>query len=150
MTVTARRDLAPGERLGRELVTVAERPRSLVPADAVLDPAAVIGELLRHPVAAGQPLLRRSIVAGVDASLAPGRVALALPGDLVPTLEPGQRLDVVGADATGVPRVLAADALVLRVDGDGVWVEVDRDASAGLGHAIAWGGLTVAVLPADP
>lgn len=140
----------PGERLERELLSLAERPRSAVPPDAVLDANAVIGEQLRHPVAAGQPLLRRSIVAGVDASVAPGRVALALPSDLVPALEPGQRIDVVGADATGVPRVLAADALVLSVDADGVWVEVDRDASAALGHAIAWGGVTVAVLPAAP
>lgn len=147
VTVTARVDLPAGSALHDGLLTTAELPRSLVPPDAETDVSSVSGQVLRHPIAAGHPILGRALVTGLDAALAPGRVAVALPAELVPELAPGQRLDVVGADTNGVPQVLAADAVVLRVDVDGVWVEVDRSASAALGHAIAWGGLTVAVLP---
>lgn len=150
VAVTARVDLAVGTRLDHDLLEAGRGPAASLPPDTFPDVAELTGRVIRHPVAAGQPVLARDVVDGIDAMVAPGRVAVALPAELVPALEPGQRLDVVGADAMGVPRVLAADAVVLQVDDDGVWVEVEREASAALGHAVAWGGLTVAVLPVEP
>lgn len=146
-TVVARRDLPVGARVDGSDLDVRPLPRSMVPPDAAGTVDTVHGRVLRHPLAAGQPVLGRALVDGVDAALAPGRAAVVLPTDLLPGLLAGQRVDVVGDAGSRRAEVLARDALVLLVDDHGVWLEVDRDATAAIGHAVAWGSVTVAVLP---
>lgn len=147
-TVVAGRDLAAGTTLAVTDLAVRQLPRSLIPDDAVTSTDALEARVLRHPVAAGQPILGRSVVTGIDAMLRAGHAAIALPSDLVPELVGGQRVDIVGSAADGTSRILAADARVLQLAADVVWVEVEREATAPIGHALAWGGLTIAVLPA--
>lgn len=147
--VTAVRDLGVGTILGPGDLEVVALPASSVPDDAATAADGLVGSALRHPVAPGQPVLERHVAPdGLTGLVATGRVAVALPTELVPPLVPGQRLDVLGADDVAGGRVLADEARVLRVDGDIVWVEVARDETTAIAAALVWGGLTVAVLPA--
>ncbi|MDP9023607.1 MAG: hypothetical protein M3N57_13100, partial [Actinomycetota bacterium] len=84
---------------------------------------------------------------GLAATLPPGRVAVpvALPGVAVTA---AQRVDVLTATPDGGGVRLATSARVLSVDGDTVWVEVEREEAAAVAGAGAFGQLTVAVLPA--
>lgn len=145
--VVATRDLDPGTVVAPGDVTLADLPARVVPHDALVTLEAAIGIGLRHPVAAGAPLLAR---AGADGGLAglvgPGRVAVAVPADLLPRLEPGDRVDLTGTDEVGAGRVLAAGARVLRLDEATVWLEVERPAATAVTAAVAWGGIGVAVL----
>jgi Flp pilus assembly protein CpaB len=145
--VVATRDLDAGTVVTAADVTVDRLPARTVPPDALRTLDAAVGAGLRHPVAAGAPLLARSSASGGLAGLvAPGRVAVAVPVDLLPALAPGERVDLTGTDEVGAARVLAAGARVLRIDDATVWLEVERPAATAVTSAVSWGSVGVAVL----
>ncbi len=99
--VAAVRDLAAGEKLGKDhlkLITVAEKD---VPRGAVLSPNEVIGRAVIYPVGAGEPvsLSRVSSAAG--------------PEGIASTIQPGYRaMSVPFTDATGVSGLIQPRARV--------------------------------------
>ena len=99
--VAAVRDLAAGEKLGKDhlkLITVAEKD---VPRGAVLSPNEVIGRAVIYPVGAGEPvsLSRVSSASG--------------PEGIASTIQPGYRaMSVPFTDATGVSGLVQPRARV--------------------------------------
>lgn len=144
--------LRPGD------VAVVDRPRAVVPADAleVLPPGAV----LRADVFAGEVLvagrLAPSGLTGVAAMLPPGTRAVAIPTEagLVPPLAPGDRVDVLvalpaEAAGDGPPGfAVATGALVVAVDDAGVTVAVPRDTAPRVAVALGQGAVTLALVGA--
>jgi Flp pilus assembly protein CpaB len=147
-----------GEALRPGDVAVVERPRAVVPADALgaLPPDAV----LRADVVAGEVLVARRLapsgLSGVAAMLPPGTRAVAIPTEagLVPPLAPGDRVDVLVAlpaeAAGGGPPgfAVATAALVVAVDDAGVTVAVPRDVAPRVAVALGQGAVTLALVGA--
>lgn len=59
--LTLSRDLAPGATVDAGMLTATRGDLSRLPATAVLDPAEAIGQVARHRLAAGNPLLRHNL-----------------------------------------------------------------------------------------
>lgn len=147
-----------GEALGPGDVALVERPRAVVPADALeaLPPGAV----LRADVFAGEVLvagrLAPSGLTGVAAMLPAGTRAVAIPTEagLVPPLAPGDRVDVLvalpaEAAGDGPPGfAVATSALVVAVDEAGVTVAVPRDTAPRVAVALGQGAVTLALVGA--
>jgi Flp pilus assembly protein CpaB len=145
-------ELRPGD------VTVVERPRAMVPADAL--EALPPGAALRADVVAGEVLvasrLAPSGLTGVAAMLPPGTRAVAIPTEagLTPPLAPGDRVDVLvalpaEAAGDGPPGfAVATGALVVAVDDAGATVAVPRDTAPRVAVALGQGAVTLALVGA--
>lgn len=167
LVLTAARDLASGATLTAEDVVAASLPLALVPAGALVEPAAVVGRLVAGPVRRGEPLTDvRLLGAGLlgpgspssrprDARLfaVPVRVAEAATAALV---QAGDRVDVLSAAPEGgsAAAVVASALPVLAVPvlgdvpGEGALLVLaaDRGTAARLAAAAVTGRLSVAVL----
>ena len=162
--VVAARALAAGTELGPGDVEVRAVPASLVPADVVGDPAAVVGHVAAVRLAAGLPLSEELVAGGALAALAPaGSVVVPVRLDDVTAglLRPGDHVDLVPTAAhAGLPEggaapgYLARRALVLpstgragpAADGGGLLGGI----AGGSGGGDDGGGVTlVAVEPAE-
>jgi hypothetical protein len=98
--LVAARDLPVGHVLAPGDLRRAHWPRDLVPAGATTRlEGTVVGPLPRGAVATD----RHVAAAGVAAAIPRGRVAVAVPGELLPDVPAGVRLDAVTADADGQP-----------------------------------------------
>ncbi|MFN8167614.1 MAG: RcpC/CpaB family pilus assembly protein [Candidatus Nanopelagicales bacterium] len=74
--VVARHDLVPGSTLTADDLVVEQRPAAALPADAVVDPAALTGRTVAFPVRAGEAVSARHVVAAALLfALGPGLVA---------------------------------------------------------------------------
>lgn len=145
--VVVTRDLPAGHTLGRQDVQVVTWPRHLAPGDAVREVGSAVGRSLTSGLVAGAALTGRHLGSdGVGAALPAGRAAVPLPLPDGVTVAAGQRLDVLAGDTAGGVRV-AADAVVLQVQGTTAWLSVARDDAPVLAGAAAAGQVTVAVLP---
>lgn len=145
-------ELRPGD------VTIAERPRAMVPSGA-LD-ALPSGAVLRADVVAGEVLVADRLapagLTGVAAMLPPGTRAVAIPAEagLRPPLAPGDRVDVLvalpaEAAGEGPPGfAVATGALVVAVDDAGATVAVPRDAAPRVAVALGQGAVTLALVGA--
>lgn len=145
--LVASRALPAGHTLAPGDLVPAVRPARAVPsgAAAVDDPwvgAVLVGALPADSVVHGSHLARDGIASLVQ----PGRVAVAVPAELLPPLDAGQRVDLIGGDSQVGGQHVAPGGRVLGVDGEHVWIEVGRADAAAVSAAIAWGRLTVALL----
>ncbi len=119
----AGRDLAPGETVSEDDVSRTRWPAGLVPEGAVR--GSVEGTLV-GVLPAGAVLTEAHLgEGGRGALVAEGRVALAVPHDLLAEHTVGALVDLVGPDGGGGARTLATGARVLAVDDLHVWLEVD-------------------------
>lgn len=132
--LVAARDLAPGDVLSPVMLGTAKWPKSAAPPQhmpaAGVDPASLVGAVVRVPVAAGQPLTASQLAPrgeqGVLAALiTPGRRAVTIPvsaaAGLAGLVGPGDRVDVLmTASLPGSGRVVGLavveDVRVLGVD----------------------------------
>ncbi|ADU51317.1 Flp pilus assembly protein CpaB [Thermaerobacter marianensis DSM 12885] len=152
------------------MVAVSHVPAAAVHPEAVSDPAAVVGRVLRRDVEAGEPLLAADVAAGQGAGLSlyleEGQQAFFIPARLEQGLggavEPGDRVDVifVGGEGPGaVARTLLENLPVLQVRDEegrrweegrpmGVLVAVSRDQAERLAYALTYGRVFLALAPA--
>lgn len=144
--LVAARDLPTGHTLVPGDLLPTTRPGRTVPEDPVAPATGWIGAVTAGPLATGAVVSGAQLADdGLADLVADGRVAVAVPADLLPPLEPGGRVDLVGGGGQGGQHV-ARDGRVLASDGAHVWVEVDRADAAQVAAAIAWGAVTVALL----
>lgn len=143
----ATRDLPPGTALAPDDLRIVTRPADAVPPGAVPPGDEATGQL-RLGLPSGAVLTAAHLGPGATTdALGAGQVAVAVPLELLPSLTPGQRLDVLSGDPQGVAARLAADATVLAVDDTHAWLMVARDDAPAVAAAAAWGALGVARLP---
>lgn len=136
-------DLAVGHELGPTDVHRSSWPVGLIPDGAVTDATG----RLAAPLPAGSVLTDRHLASGGVAALLPtGTVAVPLPAEAIPAIEPGQRIDLIGRDVQGAGSRLARDAQVLSTDADDVWVAVQRERAPDVAAAAASGTITVVVV----
>jgi Flp pilus assembly protein CpaB len=141
--VVAARALPVGRVLTRDDLRVVRWPRSLRPAAARADPAALVGRRLTGPLARGEPvtatrLLGRELATGLPTGLVAVAVPLAdsnsatlvQPGDSVDVLASPRDEEIDGRAVSGRVTTLSRDALALAVlpddaaGGDGSTAEV--------------------------
>lgn len=142
------RGAAPaGALLADVATTVVERPRALVPDDALRPGAAVPDDARTAVGLLGGEVLRTAHVDTVALveRLLPDEVAVVV------TLPPpvprrGEVVDLVGTGPGGAVGA-AAPARVLAVDADGTWFAVARSAAPAVVDAAERGALRVAWLP---
>lgn len=100
--VVASRDLAIGEQLTTEDLSLVDMPQELVPAGVFTDVEALVGETLRKSLSAKMPLLGNMIGpgAGLQGMIPEGYRAMAVKIDeysgVAGLLQPGNFVDVVG------------------------------------------------------
>ncbi|GAB3994161.1 SAF domain-containing protein [Nocardioides marmoraquaticus] len=116
----ATRALPGGTLLVADAVEARDVPPDLVPDDAVVDPADVVGRPLAAPVSRGEPLTRQRVVGPGLSAAYPGTAAVPVrfaDGAVVDLLRPGDRVDVVAApdDGSSPPALLVADVAVAAV-----------------------------------
>jgi hypothetical protein len=139
-------DLPAGHRLDASDLRATGWPRELVPAGALAVRGDGVGRTLRAPLPAGAVATDRHLGDLGLADLLPAdRAGVPVPIDLLPDLEVGTRLDLVGRDVHGQPIALAADALVVGDDGDALWLAVTPGDAPGVAAAAAAGVLTTVV-----
>jgi len=140
-------DLPAGIAIAEADVAQARWPVSLVPDDALLSQRDAIGARLTIGVTAGTVLTDRHVRRGGPlAELRPGMAAVPVPTGLLRGVTARARLDLVATTGDGSGRGLARDVLVLAVDGDTTWLEVERGRAPDVAAAAARGTLSVAVL----
>lgn len=146
--LVAARDLPPGHTLSAGDLVPEVRPLATVPSGALDSGTAWVGAVTAGFLPSGATVAAGHLAdGGLTDLVAAGRVAVAVPADLLPPLPPGRRVDLVGgADQQGGQH-LARNGRVLAGDGDHVWIEVDRDDAGAVSAAVAWGRITVALLP---
>jgi Flp pilus assembly protein CpaB len=148
--VVSRHDVAAGAVLGSDDVEVAARDPTQVPAHAVTEPAAVVGQLVAGPIAAGEVLTTVRLRGGsLLAGQPPGVVAVGIPladATVAREVRPGDRVTVhaVGAGspvAQGVVlTVQTADASALTGQSGSVGVVLALTADETSALATAMGG----------
>lgn len=147
----ATRDLAPGAVIGVDDVTLAPRPREMVPDDATDD---VVGRVVTAPIAPGEVVLGRRLAGGTGplALLDAGAVAFAVPVDTAtPPLRPGDRVDVFAPvdsgsrSAVGATRI-ARRAVVVAVDERRVLLGVDGPSAPVVARALLDTAVVLAVV----
>ena len=139
----AAHDLSVGQVLAPGDVRRANWPEGLIPDGALTDASG----RLAAPLPTGSVLTDRHLTeSGVAALLPAGTVAVPLPIEAIPTIEPGQWVDLIGRDVQGIGGVLARDASVLSADGEDVWVAVQREEAPDVAAAAATGTITVVVV----
>ncbi len=141
--LVAAQDLGVGHELGPTDVRPTSWPEGLIPDGAVTDAAGRLGA----PLPAGSVLTDRHLAHdGIAALLPAGTVAVPLPVEAIPAIEPGQWVDLIGRDVQGAGGVLARDAQVLSTDTVDVWVAVQRDQAPDVAAAATTGTITVVVV----
>lgn len=145
--LVAARDLPAGAELTPSEVVLVERPEATLPVGAL---AEVPTGRLSTMIPQGAVLTSAHVTDhGLAAGLAPGRSAVALPAADLPTLSPGQRIDVVTSTTDGSGARLATDAVVLATGGDHIWLDVARDEAVAIGAGLGWARVTVVLLPPE-
>jgi Flp pilus assembly protein CpaB len=119
-------DLEAGALLDTAAVVPAQRPASLVPADALQEPTGI----LTMPVLAGTVLTERHRAATLPSLLRSGEVAVPVPTDLQPHVAAGAVVDLLSAAFDGQGRTIAVGGRVLQVDAAWIWVAVPEQAAA--------------------
>ncbi len=142
--LTTTHDLLPGHVLTPDDVTVRAVPADVAPRGALRDPGAVDGRVLAGAVRSGEiltdvsftgPALTRLATGGRDYAAVP--IQLAQPG-VADLIRPGRRVDVIAADGSHHPEILARKAPVLAVrPSGGTEGEEDRSIIVGLPEAEA-------------
>lgn len=139
----AAHDLGVGHELGPGDVRRTSWPEGLIPDGALTN----ANGRLAAPLPAGGVLTDRHLASGGVAALLPaGTVAVPLPIEAIPAIEPGQSIDLIGRDVQGAGGVLARDAQVLSVDLADVWVAVRREQAPDVAAAAATGTITIVVV----
>jgi hypothetical protein len=140
----ATRDLLPGEMVGAGEVERRSWPADLVPDGALEQPAGTVTATLPR----GAVVTDRHLGdLGVVASVPPGRVAVAVPIDQLPSLAVGARVDLVGPGPDGGGALLASGAIVVANDGEAIWVSIAPEASLAVSAAVASATIAAVVLP---
>ncbi|HVF03813.1 MAG TPA: Flp pilus assembly protein CpaB [Frankiaceae bacterium] len=118
--LAAARDLAAGAALTLDDLRSVALPAGAVPAGALEPGASVLGRLVAGPVRAGEPLTDVRLVGpALLSALAPGAVAVPVrfaDGGAVALLRPGDRIDVLAADADAYAGVAAGDTALALLD----------------------------------
>ena len=166
----ATRDLAPGDIVEPGTYEVRDLPEGLLP-DGILDGASdratdpPVGAVVRHPVLAGEPLVRARLapdgLTGTAALVPPGTRAVAVPlGPAgAPPVRVGDLVDVLvvtptGPDGAGAGREppgrepafpLVEQATVVDVADDAVTVAVPGDDAPRVAWALANGAVVLAL-----
>jgi pilus assembly protein CpaB len=117
--VTAARDLPAGATLALvDLRVLAMTPRD-VPAGAMSDSAALVGQQLAAPVRRGEPLTDVRLGVGPLRPPAPGLVSAPVrfaDSQAARLLRPGQRIDVLAASTATQPEAAPTAATVIATD----------------------------------
>jgi Flp pilus assembly protein CpaB len=152
----ARHDIEAGAPVEAGDVELVERPRALVPDDAVHDLAD--GQVASAAIAAGEVVVADRLaplgLRGVAATLPPGARAVAIPVEpgQAPPLTVGDHVDVLVALAPeaagdGPPGfVVAAGAVVVAVEDTAVTVAVRSAAAPRIAVALGQGAVTLALI----
>lgn len=149
--VVATTDLPAGRVLTVDDLVEADWPRALVPPAASDRLEELVGRSLGAPVVAGSPVSSTHVAeGGLAAGLPPGHAAVALPAPEGVTLRSGQHIDLLAGDGDRGGVRLASTATVVAADETTVWVGVRREDAAAVAGALAWGEVTVALLPEGP
>lgn len=156
--LVARHDLAPGDPVGHEDVSLVARPVALIPTSALR--SLPRGAIARAAVPAGEVIVAERLaptgLRGVAALLPAGTRAVAIPTEpgSAPPLSPGDRVEVLVAlppesAGSGPPGfALVPDALVVAVSEGTVTVAVPRDSAPRLAVALGLGTVTLALIGA--
>jgi hypothetical protein len=146
------RDLPAGLPVAADDVVVARWPRDLVPPGALVDPAALATDAVADGrLAAGTPVTSHNVrVGGPGTWATAGTAVLPVPGDVLPVVPVGTRLDLAVAGLDGRADVVARSATVVADDGTWRWVRVRRDEVGGVAGGVGSGSLIAAVVRADP
>ena len=125
-TLVASHRMPAGAILGAPDLTLARLRANALPAGATADPAALLGQALRHEVQPGTPITAADVERPIVAT-SRGRVLMALsePGLQVSALGEAMQDGAVG-DRIQVRNLASGAILVAEVTGDGT-VRVDRD-----------------------
>ena len=153
--VVATTDIEAGDDIGAGDVVVEERPRAMLPDEALTE--APVGRRATAAIAAGEPVVAGRIApAGVGriAALLPPRTrGLAVPLDRAPIeVEVGDTVDLLATfdpavSGDGDPTFTVADrALVVAVGEEAVTVAVEEREAAPVAFALANGIVTIALV----
>jgi Flp pilus assembly protein CpaB len=146
--VLAARDLTVGSRLVPADLVAARWPASLVADHLIAVPADAVGSTLSIGLTEGSPLSGRHLRGdGITGALASWAVAVPVPQELLPPLVAGGRIDIIVTLGDGSGRAAASDVRVLSVDGDVVWLEVERSRAPDVSAAVGRGTIGVVLLP---
>lgn len=154
--VALARDAPGGTVLAEADLTTLGLPPDAVPADAVTDAAAVVGQTLSGPASALTPITETSLAIGQQLARE-GHVVVALPltdSALAPLVRTGVRLDVMAAGGDG--EVIAAGIRVVSVptaeasgfgstSSSSALVEVTPEVATRLAVALQSGGVAIAL-----
>lgn len=141
------RDLAPGHTLGPGDLVPAARPEHTVPHAAVPVSTGWVDSVTTGPLPRGSVVAAAHLAdGGLPDLVASGRVAVAVPAGLLPPLDPGRRIDLIGGSGDPNGQYVARDGRVLAAGTEHVWIEVDRVDAAAVSAAVARGSVTVALL----
>lgn len=120
--LVARREIRPGALISEDAVELRDVPPAVLPEGALSSEQQALGRAVAYPIAPGEVLLQRDLVAegggGLSGRLPDGRWAMILPSGWlvspVPALVDGDRLDLI-AYRSGDP-VEEADVVVSGVE----------------------------------
>jgi Flp pilus assembly protein CpaB len=151
-TVVAVSDVAAGDVIAAEDVTVVQWPNPTRPAPAASEVDALVGRRATSQIRAGEPLTPvRALGPRTVALAGPDRVAVSLPPEALTAsglIRPGDRVGLVGRTDAG-PRSLADDGVVLTVDAQiGTVVAVPGSAAPAVVQAAATDSIAI-VLAGD-
>lgn len=145
-------DITAGMPVPPTSVTVAERPRDVLPDDVLTD----LGELPDDAVAdghipAGSTITARAVRGGgVGGGAAPGTAVVPVPAEVLPPLPVGTRVDLAVASHDGGGGIVARDAVLVADDGTWRWLQVERTAVDAVARGVRDATLVAAVLPPPP
>lgn len=128
--LVARQEIRPGTLISEEAVELRDVPQAILPGGALQSPGQAVGRAAAFPIASGEVILQRDMVAegggGLSGQLPDGRWAMVLPsGWLVSPLPPlvdGDRLDLVAyqkGDPVEEVGVIVSAVEVLEVPDEG-------------------------------
>lgn len=145
--LVAARELPAGHTLAPGDLVPTSRPVRSLPDGTVDVGIRWVGAATAGPLPAGAVVAAAHLAeGGLTDLVGPGRVAVAVPAELLPPLDAGRDVDLVGGDGQRGGEPLARDARVLATDGGHVWIEVARADAGAVAAAVAWGRITVALL----
>lgn len=147
--VVVQRDVAAGAPVTAGDLGLAQRPRGLVPHDALTDLGTVPPDAIADGhLPAGAVVTRRAVSAGGPAGAAqPGTAVVAVPAAALPPLPVGTRLDLATAGFDRTSRIVARAATLVADDGTWRWLRIDRDEVGDVAQGVTDATLVAAVLP---
>lgn len=139
-------DLSPGQAVDAGVVGGTERPGNLVPGDALTGLDQLPGDARVHGrVPAGTVLTERHLATGIAGLVDAHEAAVPVPRDGQPPLRAGQVVDAIVTTVQGTASRVAAQARVLAVDADWLWVAAPTDRADALAGAATSGQLVLVV-----